>query len=181
MFLNEARFSDIYTDFINCSINKNIHGHIIWTELRNSYCEWYRKHIDDNILDLKKVKIFFEENIFEKKVSINKIRGTKKTFFGWCGWTLKINEDIYFIFLSEMTEKNTTHISSAYLYKSFKEWFGKKYIDNNDIPNNRKFCNGIRKYHNIEKSIKFKGKVTCGIKNLALKNDTIKVSIKNKY
>ena len=87
-------------------------------------------------------------------------------------WSQEYKEEVdkYFTFLSEMTEKSTTHISSADLYDNFKLWFKNKY-PNDRVHNNRDFCNGIKKYYNIEKCVKIDGKVTTGIKNLALKNN----------
>jgi len=55
-----------------------------WTELYESYQEWYLKTHDNEILDKKKVKMYFENHIFKKTI----IPVSKDIGRGWCGWTL---------------------------------------------------------------------------------------------
>ncbi len=85
----------------------------------------------------------------------------------------KEESDKYFTFLTETTEESDLNISSALLWEVFKDWYKLKYPNNKDMPNNREFSNGIKKYKNIEKSVRVGDKVTSGIKNLKLKNNYI--------
>jgi P4 family phage/plasmid primase-like protien len=84
-------------------------------------------------------------------------------------WTNMYKEevDMYYNFLNDCTEESTTHLSNATLYEIFQLWFKKNY-NNNKIPNNRTFVNGIRKYKNVEKYVWIDGKSTTGIKNIKI-------------
>jgi hypothetical protein len=55
----------------------------------------------------------------------------------------------------------------AELYSVFKGWYKNKF-PGSKLPNNREFNNGIRKYKNIERSIKINNKVSIGIKHLKI-------------
>jgi len=85
-------------------------------------------------------------------------------------WTNNYKEDtdIYLSFLNECTEDSDSNIKTTILYDCFKEWY-KINNPHAKIPNNRGFCNGIKKYKTLEK-VSYEGKSVHGIKKLKLKD-----------
>ena len=76
--------------------------------------------------------------------------------------------DIYKVFLEEKTEQSKTHIHTSVLYDAFKTWFVVNNPKSKQIPSNRVFCKEMRRYHIIDKNVRYNGIPTTGIKILKL-------------
>jgi phage/plasmid-associated DNA primase len=104
---------------------------------------------------------------YKKYTNSKELKPTKEILT----WTnqYKENTDIYLQFLNECTEESETHIHTAILYESFKEWFK---INNpgTKLPSNKNFTTNLKKYKKIE-AVRVDTKSSCGIKNLKIKYD----------
>lgn len=116
--------------------------------------DYGREYFEGNIEYIKKT---FLNIIFEQQFEKNATKSIKKTNEE----TNNIN--IYYNFLLECTKESNMHIHTCTLYDKFKNW----YKDQN-IPNNRNFLTGIKKYKNIDKSVRIGNKISSGIKNLTI-------------
>ena len=87
-------------------------------------------------------------------------------------WTDQYQEetDMYLQFLNECTEiKEGEHNHCSKLYSLFKDWF-KTNDPNSKIPNNKEFCNNIKKHKEIVK-VWIEGRSQLGIRNLKIKDN----------
>jgi phage/plasmid-associated DNA primase len=90
-------------------------------------------------------------------------------------WTnqYKENTDLYLQFLNEYVEETNNEndkIHCVDIYGNFKEWF-KFNNPNTKIPSDKEFLKNLRKYKNVEESIRIGDKVKRGIKKAKLIND----------
>jgi phage/plasmid-associated DNA primase len=90
-------------------------------------------------------------------------------------WTKQYQEntDMYLQFLNEYvedTDNDNDKIHCVDLYGIFKEWF-KFNNPNAKIPSDREFVKNLRKYKNVEESVRIGEKVKRGIKKIKLINN----------
>jgi P4 family phage/plasmid primase-like protien len=87
-------------------------------------------------------------------------------------WTNQYKEDtdMYLQYLTEFTEKSDSHIHTITLYEHFKGWF-KNNNPHAKIPSNKEFLANVKKHKDV-KTIRIDKKISTGIYNLNLINDT---------
>jgi P4 family phage/plasmid primase-like protien len=89
-------------------------------------------------------------------------------------WTNKYREetDLYLNFLNENTENtndDNDKVHCSDLYSIFKEWF-KFNNPTTKIPSDKEFSKGLKKYKNIDESVRIEKSVKRGVKGLKIKN-----------
>jgi phage/plasmid-associated DNA primase len=101
---------------------------------------------------------------YKKYIETHELKTTDKIL----KWTnnYKENADIYLQFLNEFVEETNNEndkIHCVDLYGIFKDWF-KFNNPNTKIPSDREFVKNLRKYKNVEESVRIGEKVKRGIK-----------------
>jgi hypothetical protein len=70
--------------FVELHLKRKPGSGVNWTELYEYYEKWYRENHGNVILNKKKVKMYFENQVFKKNI----IPVSREIGRGWCGWTL---------------------------------------------------------------------------------------------
>lgn len=80
--------NDYYKEFVDQFIVKDDKSHIVWTELKDTFLDWFSENKGTKFPQSKQIKEYFEKNIFmeeEKHRTFN-----KKSYRGWSDWKLKL-------------------------------------------------------------------------------------------
>ena len=85
----------------------------------------------------------------------------------------RMETDLYLSYLNDRTRKfngKNVHLSS--LYDDFKYWY-KNNNPQEKIPSNHKFLQGVRKHVNVDRAVRIGKKVSTGVKNLCLIEESL--------
>jgi len=81
--------NDFYKEFADQYVVKDGKSFIVWTELKETFLDWFSENKGNKLPQTKQIKEYFEKNIFmeeEKHRTLN-----KNNYRGWFGW--KINNE----------------------------------------------------------------------------------------
>jgi len=78
--------NDFYKEFADQFIEKNEKSFIIWTELKDTFLDWFLENKGNKLPQTKQIKEYFEKNIFLEEDSKKYKNGNN--FRGWLGWNL---------------------------------------------------------------------------------------------
>ena len=79
--------NDYYSEYVSKYLEKNENSFIIWTELKDSFVEWYYENKGSTIPQMKCIKEYFENKVFLEEEKHKSVKNVK--YRGWSGWLLK--------------------------------------------------------------------------------------------
>ena len=79
--------ADSYEKFFDECLEENIDDAIRWTDLKDSFSNWYRENIGEKIPDAKEIKKYFENKFNKQQGSCKNLK--KEVVKGWKGWSIK--------------------------------------------------------------------------------------------
>ena len=80
--------NDFYKEFADQFIIKDEKSFIVWTDLKDTFLDWFSENKGNKLPQSKQIKEYFEKNIFMEEEKTRFI--DKKTYRGWKGFSLNI-------------------------------------------------------------------------------------------
>jgi phage/plasmid-associated DNA primase len=76
--------NDFYKEFADQYIEKSDNSFIIWTDLKDTFLDWFTENKGMKLPQIKQIKEYFEKNIFMEKEK--PIKKNQVLIRGWVGW-----------------------------------------------------------------------------------------------
>jgi P4 family phage/plasmid primase-like protien len=78
--------NDYFKEFADQYIEKNENSFIIWTDLKDTFLDWFSENKGTKLPQTKQIKEYFEKNIFMEEEKLKSIKNNK--IRGWLNWKL---------------------------------------------------------------------------------------------
>jgi phage/plasmid-associated DNA primase len=78
--------NDYFKEFADQYIEKNENSFIVWTDLKDTFLDWFSENKGTKFPQTKQIKEYFEKNIFMEEES-RKFKNSK-LFRGWINWKM---------------------------------------------------------------------------------------------
>ena len=68
--INSKKNNNPYEDYVDNFIKKNIESIVQWSQLKYSFCEWYKNNVSNPVPKSKDIKKYFETNVFKENEKV---------------------------------------------------------------------------------------------------------------